>query len=76
MAWYLEVPEGPKIGRGGGTTNRLPISASVLFFIYLQNLGDMALLAPILPAPLVFLLAFLSDVVMHHSCSMYYKDLL
>ena len=44
--------------------------------MYLQNLGDMALLAPILPAPLVFLLAFLSDVVMHHSCSMYYKDLL
>ena len=48
----------------------------LFFFMYLLNLGCMALLAPILPAPLVFLLAFLSDVVMHHSCSMYYKDLL
>ena len=39
VAWYLEVPEGPKIGRGRGTTNRLPSSASVLFYVLAKSGG-------------------------------------
>ena len=39
VAWYLEVLEGPKIRRGKVTTNRLSISASVLFYVSAKSGG-------------------------------------
>ena len=39
VAWYLEVPEGPKIRRGKVTTYRLLIFASVLFYVSAKSWG-------------------------------------